>query len=65
MRCGEDGLPALHLPGDYYISAEAVVITSEEDVNKFIESRRILEKITDYNYPNSSVYGFGITERVI
>ena len=39
------------LTGDYYISVEAIIITSEEDIDKFIESRRIIEKKAEYKYP--------------
>ena len=53
------------LPGDFYISAEAIIITSEEDVDKFIESRSLIEKLESYKYHHSSIYIVGIKEHVI
>ena len=52
------------IPGDHYVSTEAVIITTEEDVNKFVESRRILKKIDTYNYQSSSVRVEGIKEHI-
>ena len=40
-------------------------MTSEEDVDRFIESRRIIEKIDSYKYHHSSIYIAGIKEHVI
>ena len=47
------------------MSTEATIITSEEYVIKFTESRRILEKINEYNYPSSNVFEDGLTEHII
>ena len=53
------------LPGNYNVSAEAIIITSEKDIDKFIESRSLIEKIEGYKYKHSSVYIAGIKEHII
>ena len=53
------------IPGDFYVSTEAVFITSEEDINKFVESRSILEKIDSYKYPASILDVSRLKEHII
>ena len=50
---------------DHYVSTKAKIITIEEYVNKFIESREIMEKINSYKYPASGLIFAGFTEHTI
>ena len=51
------------IEGDHYISTEAVIITSEKNVNKF--SMRLLEKRGEYNYQQSYINIIGFAEHII
>jgi len=53
------------LDGDHYISNNADIITSKEDVDEFVRSRKIIEKINNYSFGKSGLICGGIKEHII
>ena len=59
-----EGVPRV-LMEDHYVSTKAVIITSEEGVNNFVEDAGILDKIDQYHFEDSALFMDGIKEHII